>query len=134
MGDEVQERDCCWGDVLVRQQAEITGGEHAASEGTHEGVCLQMKIAKHFVGAPATDKTNDVGIDTSAQEGHSTPSPETAGGDMLGIYTKGEVEGSSTEAEHGGDTVGGNRSGFGGGRKKTKIERSRRGGAVQAEV
>jgi hypothetical protein len=79
-GARDQEGDCLRSDVLIWQQTEITGGEHAVSEGTHEGVCLQMKIAKHFVGAPATDnKANDVGIDTSAEEGHSTPSTETAG-------------------------------------------------------
>jgi hypothetical protein len=59
---------------LIRQQAEISRGEHAASEGTHKGVGLQMKIVKHFVGAPATDKMNDVGINPSAKKGHSTAS------------------------------------------------------------
>jgi hypothetical protein len=93
-----------------------------------------MKIAKHFIGAPATDKANDVGVDASAKEGHSTPRTETAGGDVLGVNAKGEVEGSSTEAEHSGNASGGDRSGGDGRRKKTEIERSRRGGAVQTEV
>jgi hypothetical protein len=93
-----------------------------------------MKIAKHFVGAPATDKANDVGIDTSAQEGHSTPGTKATGGDVPGVDAEGEVEGGSTEAEHSGDASGGDRSGGGGRRKKTKVERSRRGGAVQTEV
>jgi hypothetical protein len=39
-GDEVQEGDSLRSDVLVRQQAEVTGGEHATSEGTHERVGL----------------------------------------------------------------------------------------------
>jgi hypothetical protein len=63
-GDEVQEGDRLRSDVLIRQQAEGTGGEHAACEGTHEGVCLQVKIAKHFIGAPATDKADDVSVNT----------------------------------------------------------------------
>jgi hypothetical protein len=127
-GDEVQEGDRLRSDVLSWQQTEITGGEHAASEGTHEGVCLQVKIAKHFIGVPATDKANDVSINPSAQEGHSSPSMETTGGDVLGINTKGEVEGSSTEAEHSSDASGGDRSGFGRRRKKTEVEQSCTGG------
>ena len=59
---------------------------------------LQVKIAKHFVGAPATDKTNDVGIDPSAKKGHSTASTETAGGDTLGVDAKSKVEGGGAEA------------------------------------
>jgi hypothetical protein len=93
-----------------------------------------MKIAKHFVRAPATNKTNDVGIDPSAEEGHSTARTEIAGGDVLGVNAKCEVEGSSAEAEHTGDVSGGDRSGGGGRRKKTEIERSRRGDTVQTEV
>jgi hypothetical protein len=93
-----------------------------------------MKIAKHFVGAPATDKTNDVSIDTSAEEGHSTTRTETAGGDVLGVNAESEVERSSTKAEHSGDASRGDRRWGGGRRKKTEIERSRRGGTVQTEV
>jgi hypothetical protein len=65
---------------------------------------------------------NDVGIDMSAEEGHSTARMETAGRDVLGVNAKGEVEGSSTEAEQSGDASGGDRSRGGGRRKKTEVE------------
>jgi hypothetical protein len=47
-GGQVQEGDCLQSDVLVRQQAEVTGGEHAVSEGTHEGVSLQSEDSEAF--------------------------------------------------------------------------------------
>jgi hypothetical protein len=53
---------------------------------------------------------------------------ETAGGDVDGVNAKCEVEGSSTEAEHSSDASGGDRSGFGRGRKKTEVEQSCTGG------
>jgi hypothetical protein len=90
-----------------------------------------MKIVakKHFIRAPATNKTNDVGINTSAEEGHSTPSTETAGGDMLGVNAKSEVEGGGAEAEHGRDAGGGNKSRAGGRMKKKEKKDSRREGS-----
>jgi hypothetical protein len=47
--DEIQEGDGLGSDVLIGKLAEVAGGAHAASEGAHEGVDLQVKVAKHFV-------------------------------------------------------------------------------------
>ena len=76
----------------------MAGREHALSEGTHKRVCLQMKLAKHFVRAPSTNETNDVGIDPSTEKCHSAARSETAGGDALRVDAKRGVEGSGAEA------------------------------------
>ena len=67
-----------------------------------------MKVAKHFIGAPTTNKANDVGVDTSTKKGHSAASTETAGGDAKGVDAKRKVEGGGTETKHSSNTGGGN--------------------------
>jgi hypothetical protein len=97
---------------------EVAGGEHALSEGAHEGVGLEMKVTKHCIGAPATNKTNDVGINTITKESHSTTGMETAGRNGGGINTEGEKEGSGAMAKHGCNASGGDGRRVDGGRKK----------------
>lgn len=56
-----------------------------------------MKVSKHLIRAPATNgQTDDVGVNTSTMEGHSTTSMETVGRNMQGIDAEGEKEGSGT--------------------------------------
>jgi hypothetical protein len=92
-----------------------------------------VKVAKHFVRAPPTDKTNDVGVDARTEEGHGTTRAKTAGRNAKGVDAKREEEGGGTEAKHGGNTGGGHGSRFAG-RKKRKIERGGRGCQVLTEM
>jgi hypothetical protein len=94
---------------------------------------LQVKVAKHFVRAPATDKTNDVGVDVRTEESHGATRTETAGGNAKGVDAKREEESGGAEAKHGGNTGGSNGGRFAG-RKKREIERGGRGSQVLSEM
>jgi hypothetical protein len=133
VGDKVKKGNCGWGNVLSRQQGEVTGEGHAVRTCVHERVGLQVEILKHFVGAPSADKTDDVGIDTGAEEEHGTTGSKTAGGDAKRIYAKLEVEGSGAVAKHGGNAHG-NDGVCGGGAKKIEVERSSGRGVVLTEM
>ena len=39
----------------------------------HEWVGLEMEVTQHFVGAPAADQFDDVGVNLAAEESHSSP-------------------------------------------------------------
>jgi hypothetical protein len=92
-----------------------------------------MKVAKHFIGAPATNEANNVGINASAEEGHGTTSTKAASRDTAGVNTKGEVKGGGAVTEHRGDAGGGNGGEFAR-RKKTEIKRCSRGSQVLSKM
>jgi hypothetical protein len=92
-----------------------------------------VKVAKHFIGAPLTDKMNDVGANAHTEEGHGTTRAKTAGGNAKGVDAKREEEGGGAEVKHGGNTGGGHGSRFAG-RKKRKMERGGRGCQVLTEM
>jgi hypothetical protein len=92
-----------------------------------------MKVVKHFIGAPAADETDDVGVNTCAEKGHGATSTKAAGGDTTGVDTEGEVKGSGTVTKHGSDAGRGNGSEFAR-RKKTEIKRCSRGGQVLSKM
>ena len=50
-----------------------------------------MEVSKHFVRSPATDETDDVGIDSSTKQGHCAPRPEPASLNLMGVDA-GQVE------------------------------------------
>jgi hypothetical protein len=92
-----------------------------------------VQVAKHFIGAPATDKTDDVRVNASTKEGHGTTSTETASRDTTRVNTQSEVESGGTETKHGSDASRGNGSKFAG-RKKTEIKRCSRGSQVLSKM
>jgi hypothetical protein len=49
---------------------------------------LELEVAKHFIGAPSTNKTDDVSVKTGAKEGHGTAGTKAAGGDTERVNTK----------------------------------------------
>ena len=81
------------GDFLVGNEGERATGEHAAGETPKDRTDLRMEIAEQFVGAPATNKTNNVGVDASAEEGVGTGDTEAPGGDIIEeeIYGRAKV-------------------------------------------
>jgi hypothetical protein len=92
-----------------------------------------VKVAKHFVRAPTTDKANDVGVDACTEKGHGAARTKPAGGNAKRIDAKHEEEGCGAETKHGGNTGGGHGSRFAG-RKKKKKERGGWGSQVLAEM
>jgi hypothetical protein len=92
-----------------------------------------VKVAKHFVQAPTTDKANDVGVNVRTEKGHGAAREKTAGGNAKKVDAKHEEEGGGAEAKHGGNRGGGHGSRFAG-RKKRKKERGGRGSQVLMEM
>jgi hypothetical protein len=88
-----------------------------------------MEVAKHFVGAPLTNKTDDVGVNAGAKEGHGTAGTKAAGGDAKRGDTKLKIEGGRAVSKHGGDM--GSGDGVSGvGAKKIEVKRSSGRGVV----
>ena len=42
----------------------------------HNQLGLKVEVAEHFVGSPAADQADDVGVDLGEEESHCAPSPE----------------------------------------------------------
>ena len=73
---------------MAGKEDEIATVEHLGGEAFHEVIGLKMEITEHFVGAPASNKLDHVGIDVSAEECHGTRSTEGARGDISGEETE----------------------------------------------
>lgn len=98
MGTEGQQRKGQVGrcsqeeDLLVGDKGKISTGEHAGRKMTHEGLGLDVKIAQHFIGAPAAEKANAVGVNVGTEECHGTGSTQGACRDVLGEETVGRTK------------------------------------------
>ena len=53
--------------------------KHAAGETSQDWANLSMKVAEHFVRAPAPNETDDVGVYTCAEEGVGARGAEATG-------------------------------------------------------
>ena len=42
-------------DGLVGEELILAAGEHASGKAMHDGLCLDMKVSKHFVASPAAE-------------------------------------------------------------------------------
>ena len=54
-------------------------GGHALRKAVHEGLRLDVEIAKHVIRTPAAEQLDFVLVDIGAQKSHGTPSAEAAG-------------------------------------------------------
>ena len=52
-----------WCIRIRRDEGVVTALEHESGETGHDGVCLDMEVAEHDVGFPATEELDHVGID-----------------------------------------------------------------------
>ena len=87
------------GDVLTGEKGEGTATKHAGREIAHDRLCLDMEVSQHFIGAPAAEELNDVGINLGAQQGHGAGGTEGASRDMLGEETVSRAEQTGMGAE-----------------------------------
>ena len=55
-------------DKLTRRKLESATAQYGGGNAGHEGLRLEVKIAKHFVGAPAADHTDAVAVDSGRSE------------------------------------------------------------------
>jgi hypothetical protein len=52
---------------LVGEQSERPADKHAACKIPHDGFGLDVQVTEHFVAAPATEETDDVGVNLCTQ-------------------------------------------------------------------
>ena len=63
--------DVIWvGDVRTRDEVGVTALQHEAGEVAHDRLRLEMEVAKHFIGPPAANQADDIGVNTGNKEGH----------------------------------------------------------------
>jgi len=67
---------------MMRVQREVAAREHPGREIAHQWLGLDVEIAKHLVGAPATKEPDAIGVNVSAQKGHSTSGTQGASRDI----------------------------------------------------
>jgi hypothetical protein len=75
--------------------------DHAAGEVAHDGFRLEMQVTEHLVATPSAEEADDVTINVSTQQSHSTSGAEGAGVDV------GRQESERRSKEGGGSTEGG---------------------------
>jgi hypothetical protein len=73
-GNFDEERSCDVGDVLTGYEVERASLKHGAGEVAHEGTCLEMKVAEHYIRAPTTNKLNNTVVNTAIEQGHGAAS------------------------------------------------------------
>jgi hypothetical protein len=65
----------------VGKQGELSL-QHSGGETSHDRFGLDMEVTQHFIGAPATDETDDISVDLSAKEGHGASRTKRASTDI----------------------------------------------------
>jgi hypothetical protein len=121
-------------DLGVGVQGEGALGEHSGRKVAHNGFGLEVEVAEHLVGAPSTDKADDVGVDRRAEERHGAGGAEEAGGNVLFLKPIERSEDGTGGSKSGRDVSG--RDGFPGGAGSLE-ESGQRGvgrGVVGSEV
>jgi len=91
------------GDILARDEVLCSALEHKPCKVLHDGLCLKMKIMKHFIILPASNQEDDIGVNMGQEKGHSTTGMKGAGGDVIGEETNGGAEHQNQHAKDGGD-------------------------------
>ena len=69
----------------MREQPKLAAPDHGWGEVHHERVGLKVQVAQHFIGAPAANKLDDVGINLSAEQCHGASRAKSASGDVFGL-------------------------------------------------
>ena len=69
---------------LARRKLKGAVAQHGRGDAGHEGLRLEVEIAKHLVGAPAADHTDAVAVDSGTEESHGAARAGGAGGDIGG--------------------------------------------------
>ena len=69
----------------MRDESECTARHHEAGMAPHEDGDLGVEIPEHGVGIPPADKSDAIGVDFGAKEGHGTRRAERLGADVLGV-------------------------------------------------
>jgi hypothetical protein len=70
-----KEKDLVHWNGTIWKQGELSL-QHSRRKTSHDRFGLDMKVAQHLIGAPATDEPYDVSVDFGAEEGHSSSCPQ----------------------------------------------------------
>ena len=93
-------------DRLVGKKSVLCALEHKAGKVPHDGLCLDGKVSKHSIGAPATQKADGVAVDMRTKKCHGTCSSQGTGADITGKEAKSGPQSGDRKAEGGGDVAG----------------------------
>lgn len=115
-------------------EAEVAAAKHRGCDTRHNRLRLDMEIAVHFIGAPAANQPNAIGVNAAAEHGHGAARAGRAGRNVAGgeIRERGWEEGHRPAKECG--DVGGKDKLPRFRWKPIGIEGRRRGGARHAEM
>ena len=93
---------CRKGGSCTRGEAERAAAKHGSGDTVHNGLCLDMKVPVHLIGAPAPDETYAVAVNACTKESHGTA---RAGGTCRHIFcSKTQIGGQSNRtAKESGD-------------------------------
>ena len=70
------------GKLASRRKLKGAVAQHSRGDAGHDGLRLEMEVAKHLIGVPASDHTDAVAVDSGAEERHGTARTNGAGGDI----------------------------------------------------
>ena len=70
------------GHIMMRVQRKVPACEHPGREIAHQRLGLDVEIAKHLVGAPATKEPDAIGVNVGAQKGHGASGAKGASRDI----------------------------------------------------
>ena len=56
------------GDIRTRDEVVVTALQHEAGEVAHDRLRLEMEVTKHFVGPPAANQADEIGVDAGEEK------------------------------------------------------------------
>ena len=68
-----------------RRKRAAGAAEHGRGDAGHGWLGLNVQVAIHLIGAPATNETDAIAVNAPAQEGHGAARPRGAGREEYGV-------------------------------------------------
>ncbi len=91
------------GNSRVRVHGKGAVVEHTGSKIAHDGFGLDMEVAQHLIGAPASDQSDDVGINLGTKKGHGAGGAKGPGGNVGGEEAIERAQNQASSFESGAD-------------------------------
>ena len=60
---------------MVWEESILTMPEHEGGKISHDGRSMDMKVAQHGIGAPASDEADNIRVHARVEEGHCPGGP-----------------------------------------------------------
>jgi hypothetical protein len=73
--------------------------QHLLGEGGSQRIGLNVEVTEHFIGVPAAEETNLIGVNFGTKEGHGAAGVERSGGDVCRAEAEYRSNGGDGNAE-----------------------------------